>query len=108
MIYVSLKVSDENSGIDFYVNKLGLFKHIGGGRLRCLQHDHLIIDLIESSTVDRGELGIYFINGLKILDNLKRNKIRYKMSSGISGSCISITDKDGHAISLMTDYYEVC
>lgn len=107
MIYLDMYVTDEEKTVDFYVNKLGLFEHQGGGRLICTQHDYLIIDLRKSDKNIQLDFCISFEKGLSIIKHLEENNISYELVHNLAGSWLYLKDINQNNIALKTGHYEM-
>lgn len=100
-VYLNLYVTDIESTIDFYVNKLGLFELVAD-RLVCKFGPELILDLRTSDKVSKVDFGIRFENGLSILSLLEKFEIPYELKNNIAGSHLHFEDPNGNKIWLST------
>lgn len=107
MIYLKLYVKDIKANMDFYANKLELFKSIGDRRLVCKSNPHFIIDLRESEDIRKVDFGIYFEDGISIITKLNKFNIPYKVDHNISASNLHLIDINGNTIWISTECGEL-
>ena len=115
MVYMNLSVRSIEESIDFYCNKLGIFRHMGADRLVCTIDIDIIIDLCEIGTdhhkhvfsQDSHAIASFFLRTrddhiydegyrINILGSLKANNVDYVETENLGGHKLRFTDPTGN------------
>ena len=119
MVYMNLSVRSIEESIEFYCNKLGIFRHMGADRLVCTIDIDIIIDLCEigtdrhkrvfsqdshaiSSFRMRPDDDHIYDEGyqINILGSLKANDVDYVETKNLGGHKLRFTDPTGNKFGL--------